>query len=461
VPRRSDHNRGNALQDLKRLDDALAAYARALALNPGKVSILRQLAGVLSELDRDDEARGHLDAALRIDANDAETLRAIGIHCIHQEIWHEAETWLRRALAVRPEAASNLRALGGVLDELKRYDEAWTCLESALRIDAGDADTLQAIGSHTARQERWEEAEAWVRRALAIKPEQVGSLNDLTVIQLARNDLGSACATAMRSFRLEASDEAKKAFVYAASKLRPIAFDPSLPAMVCDALREPWERPYELMGLACHLLKQDPKLQPLLQTARLADGAMSYDRETWETIAGDGLQNGSLLAVTLASAPIPDSELEEFFTWVRHLLLNEATRTQPEFGESTPALDCYAALAQQCFINEYVFFETPAEIQQATNLRGQLTKAIEDGEKIPDIWLMAVAFYAPLHTVVGSEKLLQREWAAATNAVLVQQIREPLEERRLRASIPCLTAIEMWFLRRSRPSMRKIPTHDG
>jgi 2-polyprenyl-3-methyl-5-hydroxy-6-metoxy-1,4-benzoquinol methylase len=196
------------------------------------------------------------------------------------------------------------------------------------------------------------------------------------------------------------------------------------------------------MGLACHLLKQDPKLQLVLQTARLADGAMSYDTESWQAIAGERLDTGSLLAVTLASAPIPDAELEDFFSWARHLLLDEATRTPPGFDESNRALSFYGALAQQCFINEYVFFETSAEIQQASDLKGRLIQAIEDGEKIPDIWVMAVACYVPLHTIAGSENLLSCEWSEATNAVLVQQVREPLEERKLRASIPCLTAIE-------------------
>jgi tetratricopeptide (TPR) repeat protein/2-polyprenyl-3-methyl-5-hydroxy-6-metoxy-1,4-benzoquinol methylase len=438
----ANYNRGNALLGLKRLDEARVAFITALAVDPGRVSILRQLAGVSDQLDRCDEARRHLDAALQIDANDAETLRAMAVHCIHQERWAEAESWLRRALAVKPDAAASLRTLGGVLDELKRHDEAWTYLEPALRIDARDVDTLHAIGNHYARQERWAEAEGWVRRALTLEPAHVGCLNDLTVILLAEGDLGAAFATALQSLRVETTDEAKKAFVYAASRLRPTTFDPSLIAILCEALREPWDRPHEMMGLACHLLKQDPEFRRLLQSAKLTDNGISYDEQRWETVAGEGLQSGSLLAVTLASAPISDGELEDCFTWARRLLLDEATGPRPSSDESGLRNGFYGALAQQCFINEYVFFQDADEVRKAAELSDRLTQSIEVGENIPAVRVLAVACYVPLHTIAGAEKLLQREWPEQVRSVLVQQIQEPLDERRLRCSIPSLTAIE-------------------
>ena len=56
--------------------------------------------------------------------------------------------------------------------------------------------------------------------------------------------------------------------------------------------------------------------------------------------------------------------------------------------------------------------------------------------------LVAVAAYVPLHTLPGAESLLDRPWPGAVTALLAQQVRAPLEERRLRASIPALTAIE-------------------
>jgi len=53
-----------------------------------------------------------------------------------------------------------------------------------------------------------------------------------------------------------------------------------------------------------------------------------------------------------------------------------------------------------------------------------------------------VAAYFPLHGLANAEKLLERSWPAPVEAVLTQQVREPLRELRLRADIPRLTGIE-------------------
>jgi SAM-dependent methyltransferase len=53
-----------------------------------------------------------------------------------------------------------------------------------------------------------------------------------------------------------------------------------------------------------------------------------------------------------------------------------------------------------------------------------------------------VAAYFPLHALPNPEILLGRQWPEAVTGVLNQQVREPLEEQRLRPTIPVLTAIE-------------------
>ena len=56
--------------------------------------------------------------------------------------------------------------------------------------------------------------------------------------------------------------------------------------------------------------------------------------------------------------------------------------------------------------------------------------------------LLLVAAYFPLHSLANAERLLERSWPAPVEAVLTQQVREPLRELRLRADIPRLTGIE-------------------
>ena len=60
------YNRGNALKDLKRLDDALASYDKALALKPGYAEAYNNRGTVLQDLKRLDDALASYDKALAL-----------------------------------------------------------------------------------------------------------------------------------------------------------------------------------------------------------------------------------------------------------------------------------------------------------------------------------------------------------------------------------------------------------
>ena len=73
-------------------------------------------------------------------------------------------------------------------------------------------------------------------------------------------------------------------------------------------------------------------------------------------------------------------------------------------------VEFYAALAHQCFINEYVFFRDEEELQGAGNQRDLLIAALNDGAPIPVLRLLAVAAYFPLHSLSGAARLTDRTW---------------------------------------------------
>ena len=50
--------------------------------------------------------------------------------------------------------------------------------------------------------------------------------------------------------------------------------------------------------------------------------------------------------------------------------------------------------------------------------------------------------YFPLYSLANTERLLEKSWPRAVKDLIVQQIEEPAEERRIRATLPALTSIE-------------------
>ena len=98
------NNRGNALQGLKRFDSALASYARALAVKPDYFEALNNRGDVLRKLNRFDSALSSYD----------------------------------RALAVKSDYAAALHNRAATLQDLKRFDEALASYDRALAIKPDD-----------------------------------------------------------------------------------------------------------------------------------------------------------------------------------------------------------------------------------------------------------------------------------------------------------------------------------
>ena len=147
----------------------------------------------------------------------------------------------------------------------------------------------------------------------------------------------------------------------------------------------------------------------------------------------------ALLPCMLKSFWVCQPALEHLLTRLRTLMLDcacgDASVTKKE-------LALYSALAQQCFINEYVFSIDGDELQKAIRLREKLSDQLTKDKETSPLLVAAVAAYFPLHGVANSELLLKRKWSVEIDDLIRQQIREPIEELRDRSTIPALTTIE-------------------
>ena len=105
-------------------------------------------------------------------------------------------------------------------------------------------------------------------------------------------------------------------------------------------------------------------------------------------------------------------------------------------------LEFYCALAQQCFINEYVFALDNVEREQSQKIYEQISDALENGGQIALLDLIAAACYVPLCGLPKASSLLDRTWPDAVARLLIQQVHEPLEEKSDVDKIPALTIVD-------------------
>jgi 2-polyprenyl-3-methyl-5-hydroxy-6-metoxy-1,4-benzoquinol methylase len=152
------------------------------------------------------------------------------------------------------------------------------------------------------------------------------------------------------------------------------------------------------------------------------------------------------LQSALETTIIRGATLELFLTQLRSTLLDlveaeMSDRRDP--GEVDGNLvGLFSALAQQCFLNEYVYAQRDTETQRVDRLRSMLLQALSAGSEISPLLLAAVAAYFPLHALPSAQSLLDRQWPASVADLLRLQVREPLEEAADVPAIPALTPVE-------------------
>jgi SAM-dependent methyltransferase len=282
---------------------------------------------------------------------------------------------------------------------------------------AGDsASQLFAEAVRFQQQHKLEDAVRAYKQLLTLKPDHAEAANNLGIVLLVQGKLREASASFARSL-----------------SLMPQLFE-------------------QYGGIVATLVAVLPTFGEAMRRAASA----WPNRLTIEQLFGGAgfaaVGNDPMLLCMLQSVPARAIEFEFVLTSLRAALIAGAGNAQ---DDRVLAFSC--ALAKQCFINEYVFATTPEEDAQLDRLKAMLTAAIASGETIAPMQLAAIAMYHPLHTLPDANALLAREWPAALDAVVTQQLREPLEELALRPTIARLTPIDDDVSQRVRQQYEENP----
>jgi tetratricopeptide (TPR) repeat protein/SAM-dependent methyltransferase len=397
----------------RRLDEAERACRDVLTFDRNHANALHLLGLIAHQSGRPDAALDFIGRALALDRrnadcefNMAQVLRALGRI-------DDAITHLTRATELRRDYAAAHLALADIHLQQGRFAEAAPRYQRALALQSASAESYSNFGVALAGLGHWDEAAAQYRRALALKPELIDVYRNLSRILLAQGNITETLALVRRGLEMQETVELRALFTQCVKELAPSDIDGGLRALITRALQEGWSRPSEISALASELCGQHHDLS-----------ALAEDR---------------LLMALMRSAPVRTVALEAVLTDARRQLLARAAT--PEATDGT-LIDFACALAQQCFINEYVFALSDEEAAQARELTNALVTALASGEGISPFLLAAVAAYTPLHSLAQANLLLQRSWPTAAEALIAQQVLEPRQEHEIRQSIPALTTIE-------------------
>ena len=126
---------GNALNGLKRYEEALAAYEQAIRLDPNYTYAYYGKGNALSDLKRYEEALAAYEQAIRLDPDDADYYHNKGIALNELKRHEEALAAYEQAIRLDPNYTYAYYGKGFVLNELKRYKEAEQAFEKARQLE--------------------------------------------------------------------------------------------------------------------------------------------------------------------------------------------------------------------------------------------------------------------------------------------------------------------------------------
>jgi tetratricopeptide (TPR) repeat protein len=171
-------NRGNTLQELKRFDDALASYEQALKIRPDHADAFNNRGNTLHELRRFDDALASYEQALKIRPDYADAFCNRGNTLQELKRFDDALASYEQALKIRPDYPQAFYNRGNTLRELKRFDDALASYEQALKIRPDYAEAFNNRANTLQELKRFDDALASYEQALKIKPDYADAFNN-------------------------------------------------------------------------------------------------------------------------------------------------------------------------------------------------------------------------------------------------------------------------------------------
>lgn len=178
---------GGALEARGDIVGALDQYRLAVTLQPDHAETHYNLGNALNTLRRRDQARHSWERALEIDPTFFDAVINLSAWHLDGGDWQHAWALLERADRIRPESVEVWRRKGVARRAIGDQEGAERAYRHAVRLDPTNAETHYNLGNLLVDTGRADEAERSYRRALSLNPAHHGAVYNLALLLL-RNE---------------------------------------------------------------------------------------------------------------------------------------------------------------------------------------------------------------------------------------------------------------------------------
>ncbi len=161
---------GNSLLELKRYQDALDAYDKAIQLQPNYLQAWNNRGKALARLQRYEEAINAFDAALKIQQSNLEAWNNRGNVQMKLQQYNDALASFDKAVKLQPNYSPAWYQRGLALHNLRRYEDAVKSYDKAVEYKPDSSEPWYQRGNALMSLQRYKEAAQSYDKAVQFQP---------------------------------------------------------------------------------------------------------------------------------------------------------------------------------------------------------------------------------------------------------------------------------------------------
>lgn len=189
-----------------KLAEATASCRNAISLNPNHGSAHNELGCLLERQGRLDEASTSFHRAIALDPNDVNSHNNLATLLGRQGRLDEACASLQKVLALEPNHCDAHCNLGNVLLYQGKLDDAFNSYQKVLALNPNHIHANNNLGALLERQGRLDEAFACLQKVLSLNPNHSSAYNNLSSVLLKQRRLEDAIAICRRALAIRPDD---------------------------------------------------------------------------------------------------------------------------------------------------------------------------------------------------------------------------------------------------------------
>lgn len=334
-----------------------------------------------------------------------------------------AITLLKKAINLNTRSTEAPLRLATLYLKLQKWSDAERTYQDVLKENPDCEEAHFNLGNLFSTTGRSEAAIAHYTKVIQLNPRHADAYNNLGNSFKNEGMLAKAILAYLESLKISKNDSVYQNLSLALTGVRLTEAAPGLSECIEEILsNKSLVRPRDIAQAAVSVIKCDPKY---LEIAKFEDSRP--DPKDTEAIVRK-LGRIRLLNKLMKSCPIPDLEVEHLFSEIRRNALNRISHGD-QFKISTPF---YTALAIQCFLNDFVYFETPEERSLIQSLEEDIIQQIEKGIQPDATKLICLASY---------RRLIEYSWIGEISEtvdieeLLRVQVHEPQIEHKIKLDL--------------------------